>query len=125
MPSTTYTYDALNRISTVSQPWAGAGGGFAVTTYGYDIQDHLTSVLDAVGGSPTYVYSDRDLMTQQFSEVSGTTTYSYNARGSLATELDARGVTISRNYDAMNRPATVGALPAIDYASARLDVNYV
>ena len=125
VPSTTYTYDALNRISTVSQPWAGAGGGFAVTTYGYDIQDHLTSVLDAVGGSPTYVYSDRDLMTQQFSEVSGTTTYSYNARGSLATELDARGVTISRNYDAMNRPATVGALPAIDYASASLDVNYV
>lgn len=124
-PSTTYTYDALNRVRTVSQPWTGTGLGNAITTYGYDVQDHLTSVVDAVGGTTAYVYSDRDLMTQQASEVSGTTNYTYSARGSLATETDARGITVSRNYDALNRPATVGALPAIDYPSANLDVNYV
>lgn len=124
-PSTTYTYDALNRVRTVSQPWTGAGLGNAITTYGYDVQDHLTSVVDAVGGTTAYVYSDRDLMTQQTSEVSGTTNYTYSSRGSLATETDARGVTVSRNYDALNRPATVGALPAIDYPSANLDVNYI
>jgi YD repeat-containing protein len=47
-----YAYDALNRLTSVTQPWAGAGGGTAVTTYGYDVQDHLTSVTDAEGNVP-------------------------------------------------------------------------
>jgi len=33
----TYIYDALNRITSVAQPWGGSGGGTAVTSYGYDV----------------------------------------------------------------------------------------
>ena len=44
-----YQYDALDRLTAVTQPWGGAGGGFAVTSYSYDIQDHLVGVTDAEG----------------------------------------------------------------------------
>ena len=47
--STTYAYDALDRLTAVTQPWGEAGGGDAITQYGYDVQDHLASVTDAEG----------------------------------------------------------------------------
>ena len=68
-PTTVNAYDALNRLETVTQPWAGAGGGDTVTSYGYDVQDHLTQVTDAEGNATTYEYSDRDLLTEQISPV--------------------------------------------------------
>src|SRR5262249_53563898 len=44
-PSTqTYTYDSLNRLITVSQPWTT---GTADTQYAYDVQDHLAQLTDA------------------------------------------------------------------------------
>ena len=42
-----YGYDPLNRLDTVTRPWDGEGGGSSITRYGYDVQDHLTSVIDA------------------------------------------------------------------------------
>ncbi|MCC7110455.1 MAG: RHS repeat protein [Deltaproteobacteria bacterium] len=117
--STSYTYDSLNRRLTTTQPWAGTGGGFATTTNGYDVQDHLVSVLDANSGSTTFQYSDRDLMTRQISEVTGTTLYTYTPRGSLESETDSRGVVTNREYDALDR------LRAISYPSdPTLDVSY-
>src|SRR5690606_2391993 len=53
-PSTVYAYDALNRVSTVTQARPGPD---AVTTYLYDVQDHLTTVTDAEGNTTTYTYS--------------------------------------------------------------------
>ena len=64
-----YQYDAFNRLTSVTQPWGGAGGGFAVTSYDYDVQDHLTQVTDAEGNVSTYTYSDRDLLTEEISPV--------------------------------------------------------
>ncbi|REK06916.1 MAG: hypothetical protein DWQ36_13465, partial [Acidobacteria bacterium] len=47
-PSSIYAYDELDRLETVMNPWGGAGGPSLITTsYGYDVQDHLTSVTDA------------------------------------------------------------------------------
>ena len=71
----TYDYDALDRLTSVTRPWAGAGGGSSVTSYQYDVQDHLTSVTDAEMSPTTYAYSDRDLLTQEESLVSGTTNH--------------------------------------------------
>ncbi|HEX2641435.1 MAG TPA: hypothetical protein VHU81_00475, partial [Thermoanaerobaculia bacterium] len=73
--SQTYAYDALNRLTSVTQPWPA--GGAAVTSYAYDVQDHLTQVTDAEGNVTSYVYSDRDLMTEETSAVSGLRTYAY------------------------------------------------
>jgi len=89
-PTTTYAYDALDRLTTVTRPWAGAGGGSSVTSYGYDVQDHLASVTDAEGSETTYVYSDRDLLTEEVSPVSGTTGHLYEEHGEQVSTTDAR-----------------------------------
>lgn len=104
-----YGYDSLNRMTSITQPWGGTGGGNAVTSYTYDVQDHLASVTDAEGNPTTYTTSDRDLVTRRVSNVTGTTTYAYNEHGQRVQETDARSVTVSSTYDAMDR------LTFIDY----------
>ncbi|HSK76427.1 MAG TPA: RHS repeat-associated core domain-containing protein [Thermoanaerobaculia bacterium] len=117
-PTQLYAYDALNRISSVTQPWTGAGGGTAVTSYGYDVQDHLTRVTDAEGNVTTWTYGDRDLMTAQVSPASGTTAYAYDEHGELQTEIDARGIVTTRNVDVLDR------VTAELYPDASLNVTY-
>src|SRR5829696_835425 len=56
-PTQLYAYDSLNRLSAVTQPWTGTGGGTAVTSYLYDLQDHLARVTDAEGNATSYTYS--------------------------------------------------------------------
>ncbi|MDY7093740.1 MAG: hypothetical protein SX243_12280, partial [Acidobacteriota bacterium] len=58
VPTTLYAYDELDRLDTVTQRWGGVGGGFTTTSYGYDVQDHLTGITDGEGNLTTYVYSD-------------------------------------------------------------------
>lgn len=119
-PATTvYAYDPLDRLLTVTQPWGGAGGGFVVTTYGFDVQDHLISVKDAEENLTTYEYSDRDLLTEEVSPVSGTTTHGYNEHGELTSTTDARGVTVLRTVDELDR------LAAVDYPDPALDTSFV
>jgi RHS repeat-associated protein len=108
-PTQANAYDSLNRLSSLTQPWTGSGGTTVVTTYTYDIQDHLTGVTDGEGNVTTYTTSDRDLATQEVSPVSGTTTYAFNEHGQKVSETDARSVTVSRTYDALDR------LTFIDY----------
>ena len=108
-PTQLLTYDALNRLSSITQPWTGSGGTTAVTTYSYDVQDHMSEVTDAEGNSYTYVTSDRNLVTEEGSPVSGTTSYTYNEHGQKVTTTDARLVTTAMTYDALNR------LTLIDY----------
>ena len=109
-PTTTYGYDPLNRLETVTRPWDGEGGGDSITRYGYDVQDHLTSVIDAeqsttdpLQASTRYEYSDRDLLTREESLVSGETTHLYNPHGELVETTDARGITEARTVDELDR----------------------
>ncbi len=118
-PSRTYAYDDLGRVTTVTEPWGGAGGGSVVFHYGFDVQDHLVRAVDGNGTVTTYEYSDRDLLTREVSEVSGTTTYSYNEHGELVGTTDARGIVSTRQVDALDR--TIAA----DYPGTDLDVDYV
>src|SRR5687768_15421253 len=65
-----------------------------VTTYTYDVQDHLTGVTDAEGNNTSYTYSDRDLLTREESPVSGVTTIAYDAHGNATSTTDARNVVV-------------------------------
>ncbi|MCG8460204.1 MAG: hypothetical protein MI919_28300, partial [Holophagales bacterium] len=116
--TTEYLYDALDRLEEVRQPFGGAGGGTLVTSYQYDVQDHLTQIRDGEGTVTTYVYSDRDLMTSEISEVSGTTAYTYSPNGEQLTKTDARGITEIRTYDALDR------VTFVDYPGATLDITH-
>ncbi|NJL27268.1 MAG: RHS repeat-associated core domain-containing protein, partial [Thermoanaerobaculia bacterium] len=114
-----YGRDALERITSITEPWGGAGGGTVVTSYGYDVQDHLVSVTDGEGNTTTYEHSDRDLLTEETSPVSGLTSYTYDSHGSLTSITDARAVTMSRSYDAADR------VTFVDYPDPALDTTYV
>jgi RHS repeat-associated protein len=117
--TTTYGYDPLDRLASVSQTWGGAGGGSQVTAYGYDAQDHLTSVTDAEGNVTTSIYSDRDLLTRQESPVTGVTRFRYNEHGELVEEhQDARSVSIFRAVDAADR------VTLVDYPGTELDTSF-
>jgi len=113
-----YTYDALNRMTTVSQPWGGSGGGTAGSSLTYDVQGHLAQVRDANGTLTSYTFGDRDLLTRQTSEVSGVTTSSYNEHGVKVSQTDARNVTVSLTVDAADRVAFM------DYPDNALDTGY-
>jgi RHS repeat-associated protein len=115
-PTQVYAYDELNRLKSVTQPWAVTDT--AVTSYGYDVQDHLNSVTDANGNITTYIYSDRDLMTRQVSPVSGETDSTYNEHGELTSEIDARGLRMNRTIDALDR------VTLTTYPDTRLNVTY-
>ncbi|MDP9120298.1 MAG: hypothetical protein M3O15_02860 [Acidobacteriota bacterium] len=91
-PTTSYRYDAGNRLIQMSQPVNGSASVSAITTYNYDLEDHLQSVRDSEGNLTSYVTSDRDLLTSQVSPVTGTTTYFYNGHGALVQQNDGRGV---------------------------------
>src|SRR5262249_26313688 len=106
-PSTSYSYDPLYRLTQVLQPWGGPSGGTTVTTYAYDLQDHLSSVTDSERNVTTYTTGDRDLLTGQLSPVTGTTTYAYNPHGALVQQTDARGVVMTRHLDPADRPTAV------------------
>jgi RHS repeat-associated protein len=117
-PSQAYEYDALDRLIAIEQPWTGSGEDRAITTYEYDVQDHLIQITDAEGNVTDYEYSDRDLLTQQVSPVSGTSIYSYNPHGELIQEIDARGVVVDRAVDALDR------VTSVDYPDDTLDIDY-
>jgi RHS repeat-associated protein len=117
-PTQLYQYDPLDRLVSITQPWTGAGSAAAVTSYSYDVQDHLTAVTDAEGNTTTYTYGDRDLMTQEASPVSGLTTSAYNEHGEQVTEIDARGVVMTRAIDALDRVA------AVTYPDPDLNITY-
>jgi RHS repeat-associated protein len=57
-------------------------------------------------------------VSQTISPDTGTTTYGYDPTGNMITKIDAKGVTISYQYDALNRLARISfpSDPAISYS---------
>ena len=116
--SRVYSYDLLNRITSVSHPWTGVGGGTAVTSFAYDVQNNPVQITDPNGTVTRYVYSDRGLRTREESEASGVTIYSYNEHAGLVSQTDARNVTVTRALDALDR------VTFADNPDNALDISY-
>lgn len=119
--TTTFVYDNLNRLNSVTAPSAATSTGYAydsagnltartdekgrVTTYGYDDDRHLTSA-DTPGGRR---------WTQTFDEDGNPTVTTTAAGHATATANDG---TITAGYDADGR------LKSLDYSDATPDVAY-
>jgi len=101
--NTSYNYNGVNQVVSVTQILASAPGGQIVTRYGYDSVGNLTSVTDPNGNLTTYVFDDFGRMQRQNSPVSGTTSYAYDLAGNLLSTTDANGATTTRVYDSLNR----------------------
>jgi RHS repeat-associated protein len=103
---TTRTFDALNRLSTVTDP---SPGGTTTTTY--DAHDRPLTVTDPNGNVTSYTYDGFGDVIQQASADSGTTVYYYDADANLTRKIDATRATTNMTYDALDRVLTT-AYPA-------------
>ena len=95
------TYDALNRVSSITDPANG------ITRFGYDAEDDLTSVKDPRSLTTSYGYDGFGDLTSQSSPDTGNTTNTYDPDGNLATSTDARGTVATYGYDALNRVTSI------------------
>lgn len=116
----TYTYDALNRITSVSF----SGGSGENVAYGYDGcpngNGRLCSVQDA-SGSRSYSYDGLGRVASQTWTTSGstfTTSYSWTAGGRLSSTTYPSGRVVTYSRDAMARIASIGS-GSTAYASGR------
>lgn len=127
LPSTTYTYDALGRLSKVSDPLNRD------TTYGYDLAGRPTTVTTPatptgtqtattsynIAGmvtgidysSPTtpdvaYTYDD-DGHRLTMTDATGTTTYTYDNLGRLTATSNPLTGTVGYTYDLADRVTTL------------------
>jgi YD repeat-containing protein len=73
------------------------------TFYGYDANDHLTSVTDPRNLQTTYAFDGLDDQLQLASPDTGVTNSTFDAAGNVITSTDARGNTTTYSYDALNR----------------------
>jgi RHS repeat-associated protein len=113
---TNYAYDSLKRLTSMTQNVGGTDvtTANALTKFGYDVQDHLTSVTDANNGITSYVYDDLGNVVSITSPDSGTTRFTHDTAGNVLTKTDAKGQVFSYSYDAFNRLKTVDTTGSSD-----------
>jgi YD repeat-containing protein len=85
--TTTYTYNALNGLTNVSQ-------GSQTRTYGYDMLSRVTQAITPESGTTTYSYA-----------ASGGTLCSGDP-SAVCSRTDARGTATTYSYDTLNRLLT-------------------
>jgi len=102
--SVAYTYDSLNRLSTVVDNWLPVGQN--TTTYSYDPASNLATVVYPNGLRSSFTYDDRNRLTN-LSLTKGSTLASYNYTfdlvGNRQSATESSGRTVNWGYDGIYR----------------------
>ncbi len=85
--TTTYTYNAVGQVLTITTPPAQGQAQGATTTYTYDTNGYLQQISGPVP--------------------SANTTFTYDGYGRRRTMTDPAGLTLTYDYDALDRPTRV------------------
>jgi YD repeat-containing protein len=94
--------DALGRLTTVYEDPSGSNYS---TSYTYDVLDELITVSQ---GSQTrsFAYDSLKRMTSAANPESGTVNLTYDNNSNVLTKSDARSIVTTIAYDALNRPTS-------------------
>ena len=95
-----YTYDTLNRLSTVIDNRLPAGQN--TTNYAYDTANNLVTKTDPNGLQSTFTYDLLNRMTALATPISSYT-YQLGAVGNRTQATESNGRTIQWSYDGINR----------------------
>ncbi len=94
---TTYQYDDLGRVSTITDPMGG------VTRFAYDADSNLVSTTDPDGIEVQYRYNDRNQIVSVIGADGQKRDFSYDENGHLVRIIDPLGHSWSATYDAVGR----------------------
>jgi YD repeat-containing protein len=115
--TTTYTYDALGRLTSTTD----AAGHTTGQTY--DSVGNVASRTDGNGNVTSYAYDGLDRLTG-VSAGGATTSYTYDAAGNTLSQTDGRGNATSWEYNALNLPtlrADPGGIVGAAYDETRIE----
>lgn len=99
----------------------GAQTANTKTTYTYDALDRLTQVTDPSGLNTTYQYDGLSDPISITSPDSGVTARTYDAAGNVLTGTDAKGNTVTYTYDVQNRRLTASYADSTQNATYTYD----
>jgi len=94
---TTYTYDALNRLTQETHPLGG------LTRYGYDGLGQPSTVTDPRGLVTRYTVDGLGNLSREVSPDRGRLAARHDAAGNRVAHTDARDKTATYTYDALDR----------------------
>jgi RHS repeat-associated protein len=94
---TTFTYDAMSRLTGIIYP-DGTAASFA-----YDSRGRRISATDQNGKTTTYVYDDADRLISVTDPATNLTQYNYDTEGNLTGITDANNNTTYFTYDTLGR----------------------
>lgn len=103
--TTSYYYDALNRLAQVSDAKINTGSNN--TFFSYDDFGNLKTVKDTAGLITTYGYDGIGNLVTVDSPDTGITRLLPDSAGNIISKTDARSITALYSYDALNRLASV------------------
>lgn len=110
--TTTWTYDELNRVTAVNDPFGDTVG------YGYDAVGNRISLTYPEGKAVSYTYDAANRMTEVLDWDSQTTSYAYSAVNQLLTASLPNGVTSVSTYDAAGQVLNITHATATDTLSS-------
>ncbi|WP_078956201.1 RHS repeat-associated core domain-containing protein [Streptomyces sp. NRRL B-1140] len=117
---TSFEYDTKGNLKKVTPP-----APLGTTTYTYDPLGRVETVTDGRGIKTVHTYDNRDRVTK-VSSTNATVTYSYDGDGNVKSRTDASGTT-GWTYDKLNRESVRtlqnGAQTALAYTPGG-DVDY-
>lgn len=98
---TTFAYDALNRLTSETDPLNHTW------TYTYDAVGNRTSLIDANGATTTYVYDNANRLTNiDYPGTSIDVSFAYDAGNRRLSMTDGLGTT-TWAYDSLDRPTAI------------------
>ena len=112
--TTTYGYDALNRLTSVGY----SDGTTPNVSYGYDADGNRTSMADGTG-STTYSYDEARRLTSVTSPGPKTVGYRYDTDGNRTKVIYPDGTSVSYSFDKGSRLSSLS-----DWASRQVGYQY-
>ena len=120
--TTSYAYDAMGNLTTVTDPLnnatqyqydalnrriKGTDANAGITQLNYNGQSQLTGVTDPRNLVTTYQIDGLGNQTSLTSPDTGTTNRTFDAAGNLLTSTDAKGQLTTYTYDVLSRLSTI------------------
>jgi|GEM_PF-1737301 len=104
-----FTYDALDRVSTVATVDVGVQPAVTLTNT-HDALGNRVSLTDSLGGTTAFSYDDADRLVGLVTPGGGSIALGHDADGRIESIAFPNGITADRRYDTQGRLSTLAFL---------------